>query len=78
MTHLAWDEGVIDHVFCDVFGASGQKFVASKTNKTFCGKRVSSSRIDNNHFSCPECESAWLEQAIENEIILAELKGLSS
>jgi hypothetical protein len=64
MKHLAWDEGVIDQVFVKAFGPSVIKFVGSKTTKTFCGKRVSSSQIDNKNFSCPDCEQKWLEQSL--------------
>jgi hypothetical protein len=50
--HLAWDEGIINKVMREVLGSSYQ----NKTTKTYCEKRVSFSKIDNEDYDCPQCK----------------------
>ncbi len=63
MKHLAWDEGSVHAALGDVFGEGVRRWLddQQKTSKTYCGIRVSMTKIDNDHFDCPACQARKAE-----------------
>lgn len=58
MKHLAWDEGIINAAIVEVTGLD----FSQDSTKTFCGKRVKMSHIDNKNYDCPRCRFIKLQE----------------
>lgn len=71
MSHLAWDRGVIADAMKQVIGCAP----AQKTTKTYCGLRVPTAQIDEQHPTCDRCIARWAEEDAGLQSLIAEAKA---
>lgn len=58
LTHIGWDRGAIAEVVDPLLAVElGVYPPPVKTATTRCGKRVATSRIDNQNATCPDCRA---------------------
>ena len=58
LTHVGWDRGAFAEVVEPLIAVELGVYPApAKTTTTICGKRVASSRVDNQAATCPACRA---------------------
>ncbi len=74
ITHVAWDQGIIDKSFDQVFGSHLQQ----KSSKTMCGIRVSLAFIDNHQATCDRCRLVVTELQTDLDILRGTSRSIFS
>ncbi len=74
ITHVAWDQGVIDRSFDQVFGSH----LVQKSSKTMCGIRVSLAFIDNHQATCDRCRLIVVDLQNDLEILRDNSRSMLS
>jgi hypothetical protein len=69
LTHVGWDRGAFAEVVDPAIAVElGVYPPPAKTTTTMCGRRVASSRIDNQAATCPACRAeaaGWARTCLE-------------
>jgi hypothetical protein len=78
LTHLGWDRGAFAQVVDPAIAVElGVYPPPAKTTTTMCGRRVASSRIDNQAATCPACRAevaSWARTSVELLAVHPELR----